>query len=144
MSKVPFEKAVAEAVREDPRYAADAYHFLRDALDATIKQLQQGRTDAVSHVSGPELCEGVREYALQQYGPMVPTIFDAWGISRTRDIGEMVFNLIRTGAFSRSDSDQVEDFEEVYDFTSAFEKPFLPVRSTAPGPATPPPMHRSP
>ena len=135
MSKVPFEQAVADAVRQDPRYEPDAYHFLRDALDVTIKTMQQGRKDAINHVSGPELCEGVREYALQQFGPMVPTIFEAWGLSTTRDIGEMVFNLIRTKAFSRSESDKVEDFEDVYTFPDAFEKPYLPVRAIAPIPS---------
>ena len=73
MNKVPFEQAVHDAVRQNPRYSADAYHFLRDALDVTIKTMQKGRKDAINHVSGPELCEGVREYALQQFGPMVPT-----------------------------------------------------------------------
>lgn len=135
MSKVPFEQAVNDAVKHDPRYAPDAYHFLRDALDVTIKTMQQGRKSAVEHVSGPELCEGVRTYALQQFGPMVPTIFEAWGLGTTRDIGEMVFNLIRTRAFSRSDSDKVEDFENIYSFADAFQKPFLPTRGVTPGPA---------
>ena len=135
MSKVPFEQAVIEATRQDPRYAADAYLFLRDALDMTIKTMQQGRNDAVNHISGAELCEGLRDYALQQFGPMVPTIFETWGLATTRDIGEMVFNLIRTGAFSRSKSDKVDDFNDVYTFAEAFEKPFLPTRATAPVPA---------
>jgi uncharacterized repeat protein (TIGR04138 family) len=137
MSKVPFEQAVTDAVRHNPRYSADAYHFLRDALDMTIKTMQKGRKDAINHVSGAELCEGVREYALQQFGPMVPTIFETWGIGTTRDIGEMVFNLIQTGAFSRSDSDRLEDFENVYRFEDAFEKPYLPVRNIAPAPPNP-------
>lgn len=140
MSKVTFEQAVAQAVGADPRYAPDAYLFLRDALDVTMKSMQQGRRDAVSHVSGPELCEGVREYALQQFGPMVPTIFETWGIATTRDLGEMVFNLIRTGAFSRSDSDKLEDFDGIFDFAEAFEKPFLPVRRGQ-TPAAPRPRH---
>jgi uncharacterized repeat protein (TIGR04138 family) len=135
MSKVSFEQAVAEAVRADPRYAPDAYLFLRDALDVTIKTMQQGRRDAISHVSGAELCEGIREYALEQFGPMVPTIFETWGITNTRDLGEMVFNLIRTGAFSRSETDKPEDFDNIYDFGEAFEKPFLPARGTSPTPA---------
>ena len=136
MSKIPFEQAIHDAVKYDPRFAPDAYHFLRDALDVTMKVMQKGRPDAINHVSGPELCDGVREYAIQQFGPMVPTIFDAWNIRTTRDIGDMVFNLIHTGAFSRSDSDRVEDFENVFLFEDAFEKPFLPVRSITP--ATPP------
>ena len=135
MSKVPFEQAVIDAAKHDPRYALEAYHFLRDALDTTMKSMEKGRKDANYHVSGAELCEGVREYALQQFGPMVPTIFDAWNIRTTRDIGEMVFNLIHTGAFSSSDSDRVEDFEEVFRFEDVFEKPFLPGRGMAPTPS---------
>ena len=134
MSKVPFEQAAADAVQRDQRYPVDAYHFLRDALEVTMKTIQKGRKDALHHVSGAELCGGVREYALQQFGPMVPTIFEAWGILTTRDIGEMVFNLIQTGAFSRSESDRVEDFENVFQFSEAFEKPFLPVRGITPVP----------
>jgi len=135
MSKVPFDQAVIDAVKHDPRYAADAYHFLRDALDATMKTMQKRRKGEINHVSGAELCEGVREYALEQFGPMVPTIFEAWHIRTTRDIGEMVFNLIHTGAFSRSDSDRVEDFDKVFLFEDAFERPFLPVRGITPVPA---------
>ncbi|MES2709167.1 MAG: Minf_1886 family protein [Verrucomicrobiota bacterium] len=137
MSKIPFEQAVNDAVHVDTRYSPDAYQFLRDALDYTIKTLQKSNPSAVSHVSGPELCQGLRDYALQQFGPMVPTIFEAWGLQTTRDMGEMVFNLIRTGAFSRSESDRVEDFENIYTFAEAFEKPYLPVRGLKPSPTRP-------
>ena len=132
MSKVPFELAVVAAVKHDARFPSEAYYFLRDALDSTMKQMQKGRKEALNHVSGKELCSGVRDFALQQFGPMVPTIFEAWSIHTTRDIGDMVFNLIHTGAFSRSESDRVEDFEDVFAFEDAFEKPFLPARGTMP------------
>lgn len=134
MSKIPFDEAVTAAVTQNPQYSPDAYSFLRDALDFTIKALQKGRNRPISHVSGPELCHGLREYALQQFGPMVPTILDDWGVHTTRDIGEMVFNLIQTGAFSKSDEDRVEDFENVFTFEEAFEKPYLPVRGVKPAP----------
>lgn len=135
MSKISFDEAVAKATAQDVRYSAEAYAFLRDALDFTIKALQKGRNREISHVSGTELCHGLREYALQQFGPMVPTILDDWGVRTTRDMGEMVFNLIRCGAFSKSDTDKVEDFEGVYTFEEAFEKPFLPVRGMKPASA---------
>lgn len=132
MSKIPFDEAVNAAVALDPKYAPEAYSFLRDALDFTIKALQKGRSRPVSHVSGQELCHGLREYALQQFGPMTPTILEFWGVRTTRDIGEMVFNLVRTGAFSKSEEDRVEDFDNVYSFEEAFEKPFLPSRGVKP------------
>jgi uncharacterized repeat protein (TIGR04138 family) len=131
MSKIPFEQSVSTAVSRDPRYAADAYAFLKDALDFTIRRQKKSRVKELGHVSGEELCQGVRDYAIQQFGPMVPTLFEAWGIRSTRDMGEMVFNLINAGAFSKSDADHVEDFENIYDFTDAFVKPFLPSRSHA-------------
>lgn len=133
MTKVPFDQSVSKATSRDPRYAADAYAFLRDALDYTIRGMQKARAKDVGHVSGPELCNGVRDFAVQQYGPMVPTIFETWGIRSTRDIGEMVFNLIEAGAFSKSDSDRPEDFDNVFDFSDAFVKPFLPARGLKPG-----------
>jgi uncharacterized repeat protein (TIGR04138 family) len=131
MSKVPFEQSVAKAVARDPRYAADAYTFLKEALDLTIRSQKKVRGRDPGHVSGAELCAGVRDHALQQFGPMVPTIFETWGLRTTRDIGEMVFNLINAGAFSKSDADKVEDFENIYDFHDAFVKPFLPARGGA-------------
>jgi uncharacterized repeat protein (TIGR04138 family) len=133
MTKVPFDKSVTEATTRDPRYAAEAYSFLRDALDYTIRHAQKGRARDVGHVSGPELCKGLRDYAIQQFGPMVPTILEAWGVRTTRDIGEMVFNLIRAGAFSKSETDTPEDFDNVFDFNDAFVKPFLPNRGMKPG-----------
>lgn len=133
MTKVPFDQSVRKAIARDSRYAADAYAFLRDSLDHTIRTAQKGRAREAGHVSGPELCKGLRDYAIQRSGPMVPTIFEAWGIRTTRDIGEMVFNLIEAGAFSKSDSDSPEDFDNVYDFKDAFVKPFLPNRSMRPG-----------
>jgi uncharacterized repeat protein (TIGR04138 family) len=133
MTKVPFEKSVTEAISRDPRYHADAYAFLREALDYTIRTAQKSRGKETGHVSGPELCRGFRDFAMQQYGPMVPTILESWGIHTTRDIGEMVFNLIETGAFSQSESDSRTDFDNVFDFADAFVKPFLPARGVKPG-----------
>jgi uncharacterized repeat protein (TIGR04138 family) len=133
MTKVPFDQSVRKVTSRDPRYAADAYAFLRDALDFTIRSIKKARAKEPGHVSGPELCHGIREYALQQFGPMVPTIFEAWGLHTTRDFGEMVFNLIETGAFSKSDADRREDFDNVFTFEEAFVRPFLPHRALKPG-----------
>jgi uncharacterized repeat protein (TIGR04138 family) len=132
MSKVSFDQSVALATARDPRYAADAYLFLRDALDFTISALSKGRGKEPGHVTGAELCHGVRKYALEQYGPMVPTILETWGIRTTRDFGELVYNLIKAGAFSKSSGDRIEDFDGVYEFTDAFVKPFLPARPLKP------------
>ncbi len=126
MQKIGFAEALDSIVASDPRYQRDAYVFLRDALDFTTKQQKKVRGATVRHVSGPELLGGVRQYALKEFGPMVMTVFDSWGIHSCEDIGNMVFNLIDAGIFGKTEEDSIEDFKNVYDFDEAFVKPFAP------------------
>jgi uncharacterized repeat protein (TIGR04138 family) len=137
MQKIGFAEALDSIVATDPRYHRDAYVFLRDALDFTTKQQKKAKGTTVRHVSGPELLEGVRHYALKEFGPMVVTVFDSWGIHSTEDVGHMVFNLIGAGIFGKTDEDSINDFKNVFDFDEAFVKPFAPVKATAS--STPPP-----
>jgi uncharacterized repeat protein (TIGR04138 family) len=126
MQKIGFAEALDSIVASDPRYHREAYVFLRDSLDFTTKQQKKAKGATVRHVSGPELLEGVRQYALKEFGPMVATVFDNWGIRSCEDIGHMVFNLIGAGIFGKTDEDSIEDFKAVYDFSDAFVKPFAP------------------
>jgi uncharacterized repeat protein (TIGR04138 family) len=141
MQKIGFPEALESVVANDPRYQRDGYIFLRDALDFTTKQQKKIKGVTVRHVSGPELLDGVRRYALKEFGPMVTTVLDSWGIRSCEDIGNMVFNLISAGVFGKTDEDSIEDFKNVYDFEEAFVRPFVPVRpasgkSPVPNPAT--------
>ena len=131
MQKIGFTEALDSIVARDPRYARDAYVFLRDSLDFTTKQQKKIKGATVRHVAGPELLEGVRQYALQEFGPMVMTVFSSWGIRCCEDIGHMVFNLIEAGIFGKTEEDSLEDFKNVYDFEAAFVKPFTPAKPTA-------------
>src|ERR1700716_3537478 len=126
MQKIGFAEALDSILSNDARYARDAYIFLRDALDFTTKQQKKAKGTTVRHVSGPELLEGVRQYALKEFGPMVVTVFDTWGIRSCEDIGHMVFNLIGAGIFGKTDEDSIEDFKAVFDFQEAFVKPYSP------------------
>lgn len=126
MKKVGFAEAVDSVVQSDPRYNREAYSFLRDALDFTLKQRKKNKEDESRHVTGPDLLEGVRQFALREFGPMVTTVFEYWGISGCEDFGEMVFNLIDAGVFGKSDRDTREDFKQGYDFHQAFVVPYLP------------------
>src|SRR5215475_1910114 len=128
MQKIGFAEALDSIVRSDPRYQRDAYVFLRDALDFTTKRQKKAKGTSVRHVSGPELLEGLRQYALKEFGPMVMTVFDSWGIHSSADIGNMVFNLIGAGIFGKTEEDSIEDFRNVYDFEEAFVKPFAPAK----------------
>ena len=135
MQKIGFSEALDSIVASDPRYHRDAYVFLRDALDFTTKQQKKVKGATVRHVSGPELLGGVRQYALKEFGPLVMTVFDNWGIHSCEDIGNMVFNLIGAGIFGKTEEDSIEDFKNVYDFEEAYVKPFAPAKQMAAKPA---------
>jgi uncharacterized repeat protein (TIGR04138 family) len=112
-----------ELVRNDPRYASEAYEFVFLALGHTQKLLGRvqpvGGVEQEHHVRGPELLNGIRDLALQEFGLMARTVFRMWGINSTADFGEIVFNLIDAGLMSKTEEDQRLDFHDVYDLDEA-------------------------
>jgi uncharacterized repeat protein (TIGR04138 family) len=122
-----FDPKLAEVVNRDPRYAYEAYEFVDRALQHTQKMLGRERApdatpgDPKLHVSGRELLEGVRALALMEFGLMARTVFAMWGIERTDDFGNIVFNLIDAGLMSKTDDDAPADFAGVYDFEQALD-----------------------
>ncbi len=126
MPKVDFDLAIANLLQRETRFAPEAYALVRDALHATMAEHSQEHQAEATHLRGPDLLKGFRTYLLKQYGPMVPTLLANWGITCTKDVGEIVFHLIEEGIFSKSEDDRIEDFENVYDFHTAFVAPFLP------------------
>jgi uncharacterized repeat protein (TIGR04138 family) len=108
---------IVEAVCErDTRYKPDSYEFVMQALQFTQKKLKRA-----GHVSGRELSEGIRQYALKTYGPMARTVLEYWGIHSTEDFGNIVFNMITVKLFSKTEDDTLDDFRDVYRFESAFK-----------------------
>jgi uncharacterized repeat protein (TIGR04138 family) len=128
MQKIGFAEALDSILTTDQRYHRDAYLFLRDALDFTTKQQKKIKGTMVRHVTGPELLDGVRQYALKEFGPMVMTVFECWGIHSSEDFGHMVFNLIDVGIFGKTERDSIDDFKNVYDFEETFVRPFAPAK----------------
>jgi uncharacterized repeat protein (TIGR04138 family) len=110
---------IEEIGLKDKRYKADAYEFLLQALNFVQKKYK-----ITGHISGDKLAQGVREFAIEQYGPMAKTVLNHWGISATIDIGNIVFNMIEFKLLSKTDSDSLEDFLDVYDFNNAFSNTF--------------------
>ena len=134
MPELDFPEIIDLIYKEDNRYAKRAYDFVRQGLDHTVKELRKSdakRAGKSFHVTGPELLDGMRTYALDQFGPMAKTVLNEWGITRCRDFGSIVFNLIEYNVFSKTDNDRLEDFSEVYTFEDAFVKPFQPKRDLA-------------
>jgi uncharacterized repeat protein (TIGR04138 family) len=123
--------AMMELLQKDQRYHMDAYQFVRESLayaqrvmkmPAQSGEAEEGKTE--HHLTGQQLCQAIREYALEQYGYLAKTVLNSWGIHTTGDFGEIVYNLIRIKEMRKSKSDRREDFNDQYDFESAFAPRF--------------------
>jgi uncharacterized repeat protein (TIGR04138 family) len=130
-------RQILELLKDDTRYTFDAYVFVFDALSYAQNVLGMGEeatsegSEAVEpsdaperHVTGQQLCEAIREFALEQYGYMAKDVLASWGLHRTGDFGEIVFNLIRIGQMRKTPADRRGDFDDVYDFEAAFRHGF--------------------
>lgn len=113
---------LAELVRRDPRYPYEAYEFLYAALAHTQQQLGRvppedgpAEPEARYHVTGQELLAGACDLARREFGLMARTVFRMWGINRTDDFGELVFNLIDENLMSKTENDRREDFHNLFD-----------------------------
>ncbi len=112
------------------KYHTDAYRFIDSALRFTQKRLNRQSSgndeldDEGAHISGPELLDGVRELALQEFGLMTIPVFRHWGVRSTDDFGRIVFDFIERGAMRKTEQDQVTDFFAVYDFEEVFDRDF--------------------
>jgi uncharacterized repeat protein (TIGR04138 family) len=126
MQKLNFAEAVDAIVRVDARYDHDAYYFVREGLDFTIKMLKKESRGAERHVSGQELLDGLRRYALDQFGPMAKTVLTFWRVNQCEDFGEIVFRMVDKGILGKTEKDTPDDFRGGYDFDEAFVKPYQP------------------
>ncbi len=104
-------------------YPPAAFEFVQEGLRHTVETLRQAEPelpDGGRHVSGQELCVGLRDYAIKQFGGLARTVLRSWNVNRTEDFGRIVFALIEAGALRKTDEDSLEDFQGVYDFDEVF------------------------
>lgn len=137
-------------LERDRRYKFDAYVFVFEALRYAQDRLNLGQSyseesqasdsredfdeldellddessEEERHVTGQELCEAIRLFALEQYGLVAKSVLEHWGIRSTSDFGEIVFNLLDIGKMRKTEHDRREDFDNVYDFDEAFRQGF--------------------
>lgn len=116
-------------VARKTRFPAEAFVFVQKGLDFTVKRLhgewpQDQSPDPQAHpdrhVTGQQLCEGLRDFAIDQYGLLARTVLKRWGIRRSEDFGEIVFAMVEAGLMFKTDSDTLDDFRGVFDFAEAF------------------------
>ncbi len=117
------QKPLEQIVREVGLYPIEAYDFVQIGLQYTVQKLhgQEKKPHGAKHVTGKDLSEGLREYALLQWGLMARAVLRRWNITRTDDFGRIVFALVENGWMSKTDEDHLEDFRNVFDFNTAFE-----------------------
>lgn len=116
---------IVEAVGLYPR---EAYKFVQAGLSYTVERIhaeQAENPEANRHVSGQQLCEGLREFALKEWGLLARTVLRRWNITTTYDFGRIVFALVDHGHMSKTDDDDIEDFRNVFDFKSAFDQNYV-------------------
>jgi len=138
MHEVSFEEALELIRAKDSRFHDDAYRFVREALDHTQKTTGKDQRGHIRHVTGQELLCGIRDFALDQFGPMAMMVLDEWGVHTCEDFGDIVFNMVDIGLLAKTEKDSRADFAGGYDFYEAFPKPFLPAskqRKPEPAPA---------
>ena len=126
MQEVNFDEAVEQILAKDERFHRDAYGFMREALDFTQKIISAKNQGKVRHVTGQELLDGIRQFSLQQFGPMACCVLEEWGIRKCEDFGAIVFNLVEHEILSKTENDSLEDFSGGFDFQEAFRRPFQP------------------
>lgn len=120
MSEMVLADAVMDHLRRRyPCYHDTAYLFILSGLHYTLERLGEAR-----HITGRELTLGCRDLAIERYGPMARSVLEFWGIRSTRDLGELVFALVECGVLVKQESDDLDDFEAVYDFSDAFERDY--------------------
>ncbi len=126
MSMLTAKSDLHEILRAAGHYPLEAYLFVEAGLSWTVDRLQEpatthGFNEFERHLSGQELCMGLRDMAINRFGLLAPTVLKVWNVHRTEDFGAIVFNLADVGILHREAEEQVEDFHGVYDFREAFD-----------------------
>lgn len=117
---------IADVLQRAGGYSPDCYSFIRDGLAHTVEMVHgdESASDEESrHVSGTQLCLGLRDYGVQQYGLLARDVLNRWGIHETMDFGKIVFAMVEAGLMRKTDEDTLDDFRGVYAFDEAFDVP---------------------
>lgn len=104
---------------QERRFDEQAYLFILASLEYCQANMPQRR-----HIAGAELAVACRDFALHRWGVMARVVLEHWGIRATADLGSIVFVLVELGFLLAQPSDDITDFENVYDFETAFEREY--------------------
>jgi len=120
-------KKLQGVVDKDCRYSMQSYQFIFEALDYTASHLGKKYNSSIEkerHVTGQELSEGIKQFAVEKFGYMARIVLEQWGVTKSGDFGEIVFNLVDSGLMGKTETDSVDDFKDLYDFYLEFDEKF--------------------
>lgn len=124
---IPIESWMRELSRKDGRYAPEAFQFLVESLGHAVRLAgKEGAEVEDRHVTGQELLAGMRQHAVESFGPLAAQVWRSWGIQETLDWGRVVFLMVEDRRLSRQDSDSIDHFRDGFDFDEAFVKAYQP------------------
>lgn len=128
--------ATLRTVAQGTKYPVEAFEFVERGLEFTVlrmhgeldeasepeqgEALEGGQDQASRHVTGQQLCHGLRELALVEYGSLARTVLRRWRINASEDFGRIVFAMIDARMMNKTEQDSIRDFVNVYDFDEAF------------------------
>lgn len=120
------DKTLEQIVDEVGLYPVEAFEFVQQGLSYTVNKIHGNETDSQRgaksrHIGGQDLCEGLREFALQNWGLLAGTVLGRWNVRKTVDFGRIVFAMVDNGFLQKTENDKLDDFRNVFDFKSAFE-----------------------
>lgn len=120
------KKTIEQIAREDDRFSPEAIKFVYKGLRYTVRHIAQDQSQepAPHHVTGQKLCKGLQRLALEKWGRLSSVVLKHWGVKTTRDFGEIVYLMIRHKWMSAQPEDAIDDFNDIYDFKTAFEDEF--------------------
>ena len=114
------KKKLEEIAKENGRFSPQAIKFVYEGLGYTTKKIINER----EHITGQDLCEGLRKLAIEKWGRLAMLVLNVWGIKTTGDFGEIVYILIKHKWMSAQPTDTIKDFDNVYDFKTVFKDQF--------------------
>ena len=128
------DELLDKCAEQNPAYPRAAYAFVCNAVHEIARELSRNNRKAARHITGQELCEGMRALLIRDYGRLAADVLSAWNIGETADFGNIVYALVDIGLLSVSSNDSRTDFTDVYRFYDVFVKPFLTAKNDRPLP----------
>jgi uncharacterized repeat protein (TIGR04138 family) len=122
---IPFDWS---QIANGTKYAPAAFSFVQNGLGYTselftTRSASKFELDELDHhVSGQQLCMGLRDFAISRFGLLAPVVLNHWGVHRTEDFGAIVFRMVDLELLRTSQQDSEDDFRSVFQFDEAFHQ----------------------